>query len=125
MEQILLNLISNAIKFSREGGKVIVGINKTASLVEIEVIDTGIGIAPEQQPYVFDRFFQVDEEDTFVTVGTGIGLTLTKQLVELHGGTIALSSSKGQGSKFLVKLPLGKQHLKPDQIWEVGFAQEA
>ncbi len=124
MEQILLNLISNAIKFNREGGKVVVELHKDDSFVEIVVKDTGIGISPEQQPHVFDRFFQADHEDTSFSSGTGIGLALTKQLVELHGGSIELSSAKDQGSKFLVRLPLGKQHLKADQIWNVGIIKK-
>jgi signal transduction histidine kinase len=106
VKQILLNLLSNAVKFTSEGGRV--GLTATAaeSVVTIAVSDTGIGIAPEDQAAIFEEFRQVGRDDTRTQEGTGLGLTLAKKFVELHGGRIWLQSQVGQGSTFSFTLPV-------------------
>ena len=106
VKQILLNLLSNAVKFTPDGGQVDVSAKLDTDKVEIAVKDTGIGIAPEDHAAVFEEFKQVGRDYTRKAEGTGLGLALTKRLVELHGGEIALESAPGQGSTFTVKLPL-------------------
>ena len=159
MEKILTNLLSNAFKFTPEGGGVSVSIQRhpermapqrheskgvqgrdggghastpsaqmpqgSRSLsmthdghVEILVRDTGIGIPPDQIDKVFGRFYQVDASQTREQEGTGIGLALTKELVELHHGTITVTSEPGKGTEFIVRFPLGKDHLKEDEVVE-------
>ncbi len=116
LERILINLLSNALKFTPEGGLVVTKISKKEERAVIEVKDTGIGIHPDQLPHIFDRFYQADNSDTRAFEGTGIGLALTKDLVELHSGTIQVDSRKGKGSTFTVHFPFGKEHLKDEQI---------
>ncbi|HZM36970.1 MAG TPA: GAF domain-containing protein [Burkholderiales bacterium] len=106
VKQILLNLLSNAVKFTPDGGRVDVVAKLDTDKVEIAVKDTGVGIAAEDQPAVFEEFKQVGADYTRKAEGTGLGLALTKRLVELHGGEIALESEPGKGSTFTVKLPL-------------------
>jgi GAF domain-containing protein len=106
VKQILLNLLSNAVKFTPDGGKVDVCTRKMDGKVEIAVRDTGIGIAAEDHAAVFEEFKQVGRDYTRKAEGTGLGLALTKRLVELHGGEIGLESALGKGSTFTVKLPL-------------------
>ncbi len=116
LEQVLINLLSNALKFTKAGGKVSVLVEKKENLCEIQVADTGIGVNEEQLPYIFDRFYQADNSESREHEGTGIGLSLTKELVELHGGTIEASSIAGQGSVFTINLPLGKEHFDEHQL---------
>ena len=106
VKQILLNLLSNAVKFTPEGGRV--GLTATAAdgVVTIAVSDTGIGIAPEDQAAIFEEFRQVGRDDTRKQEGTGLGLTLAKKFVELHGGRIWVQSHVGQGSTFTFTLPV-------------------
>ncbi|MDF7814762.1 ATP-binding protein [Hymenobacter sp. YC55] len=114
LEKVLANLLSNAFKFTPQGGEVTVQLRAEAApeldarsmWMELTVRDTGCGIAPTQMPHVFDRFYQADSTDTREQEGTGIGLALSKELVELHGGTITLVSEVGQGTHVLVRLPL-------------------
>jgi signal transduction histidine kinase/ligand-binding sensor domain-containing protein/DNA-binding response OmpR family regulator len=106
MEKIFFNLISNAIKFSDEGGKIVVDIKLTEDrYLEISVTDNGQGIPHDQLPHIFDRFYQVDSSITRKHEGTGIGLALTKELVELHKGQITVTSKEGEGTTFLIRLP--------------------
>ena len=106
VKQILLNLLSNAVKFTPEGGRV--GLTATAAdgAITIAVSDTGIGIAPEDQAAIFEEFRQVGREDARKQEGTGLGLTLAKKFVELHGGRIWVQSQVGQGSTFSFTLPV-------------------
>ncbi|TNE61366.1 MAG: response regulator, partial [Bacteroidetes bacterium] len=110
LESIISNLISNAIKFSNTGGLVELRLQAEPGHLQLLVIDAGIGIAPEKLPRVFDRFYQVDNSTTRKGEGTGIGLTLTKELVELMGGEISVQSPgpKHIGSVFRVRLPLSQ-----------------
>ena len=107
LQQILWNLLSNSIKFTPKGGRVKVALSRVNSSVEIAVSDTGKGISGEFLPYVFDRFRQDDAGSGSRSGGLGLGMAITKHLVELHGGTIRVESpGQGQGSTFTVRLPL-------------------
>jgi signal transduction histidine kinase len=107
IKQILLNLLSNAVKFTPEGGKIEVAVATAAHHAQIQVRDTGIGLAPEFLPFVFDRFRQADPSITRTHAGLGLGLSICKHLVELHGGTIrAESEGLGKGATFTIRLPL-------------------
>ena len=105
MEKIITNLLSNAFKFTPEGGRVMVSVAKEDVAI-IRVADNGPGIPARDVPHVFERFYQVDESNTRTQVGTGIGLALTQELVELQGGSIAVESSNAGGATFTVTLPL-------------------
>ncbi len=105
VRQVVLNLLSNAIKFTPEGGRIEVGAVPKDGLVEVSVSDTGVGIAPEDQETVFEEFRQVGTAAKQVE-GTGLGLTLCRKFVELHGGKIWVKSQLGQGSTFTFSLPL-------------------
>lgn len=119
LEKIVGNLIANAIKFTQEG-QVAVTVKKIKHLEkdygEIEVKDTGIGIAHAHLSHVFDRFYQADTSTTRHYEGTGIGLSLAKELVSLHGGEIKVESEWGEGSTFKVLLPFGKEHLNEQDV---------
>ena len=105
-KQILLNLLSNAVKFTPEGGSIGVSAALTKEAVEVAVSDTGIGIAPENQETIFEEFRQVGTDFSKKREGTGLGLTLTRKFVELHGGKIWVESAVGKGSTFTFTLPL-------------------
>jgi len=105
IERIVLNLISNAIKFSDEGDEIFVDIKDKNEFVEISVKDNGTGIAAKYLDMIFDRFKQADKSLSRNAEGTGIGLSLVKSIVELHGGSIYVESELGKGSKFIVMLP--------------------
>jgi signal transduction histidine kinase len=92
IKQILLNLLSNAVKFTPEGGRIGINARQTDGSVEISVSDTGIGISPEDQAKIFEEFRQVGTDYAHKTEGTGLGLTLAKKFVELHGGKIWVKS---------------------------------
>ncbi|MEM7367731.1 MAG: response regulator [Bacteroidota bacterium] len=105
LEQVFCNLLINALKFTPEKGSILLKTELLGARVHIGVIDTGIGIPEDQLPYVFDRFYQAEGGDTHASPGTGIGLALAKELVELHAGTIRVKSELGKGSEFWVDLP--------------------
>jgi two-component system, NtrC family, sensor kinase len=105
VKQIVLNLLANAVKFTPEGGRVGVTATAAGGVITISVSDTGIGIAPEDQGAIFEEFRQVGRDDTRKQEGTGLGLTLAKKFVELHGGRIWVQSEVGQGSTFTFTLP--------------------
>lgn len=105
IERITLNLISNAIKFSNEGGEIFVNIKDRDEWVEISVKDNGVGIEKDHLDMIFDRFKQVDKSLSRNAEGTGIGLSLVKSIAQLHGGSISVESEYGKGSKFTVLLP--------------------
>ncbi len=128
IEKIISNLVSNAFKFTAEGGRVSLSLRVSPTsqptpgrkgCVEMIVADTGVGIPPEQLDKIFDRFYQVDESQTREHEGSGIGLALVKELVELHHGTIEVKSEVGRGTEFTLRLPLGRSHLKDEEIVEV------
>src|SRR5205085_2034440 len=99
VEKVVLNLLSNAIKFTSAGGRIRVAVRELDTTVEIEVSDTGIGIPAEHHERIFERFSQVDASATRARGGTGIGLALVKEFVELHTGTVAVESVPGEGSR--------------------------
>jgi signal transduction histidine kinase len=105
IKQILLNLLSNAVKFTPEGGRIEISARQINGSVEISVSDTGIGIAPEDLPKIFEEFRQVGSDYSHKVEGTGLGLTLAKKFVELHGGKIWVTSELGKGSTFSFSLP--------------------
>jgi signal transduction histidine kinase/DNA-binding response OmpR family regulator len=105
-KQILLNLLSNAIKFTDEGGRVGVSTRRQRQVVRFEITDTGIGIAPEDQKRLFREFQQLSAGPDRRQQGTGLGLVLTKRLVELHGGSIGVSSAPTKGSTFWFTMPV-------------------
>ncbi len=107
LRQCVWNLLSNAVKFTKRGGKVHVSVSKVHSHVQIRVSDDGVGIAPDFLPYVFDRFRQADGSTTRTDAGLGLGLTIVKHLVQLHGGTVvAESEGVGSGATFVIALPV-------------------
>jgi len=120
LEKVIRNLVSNAIKFTSPSGKISVLVREQhvegEGYAVIEVRDTGEGIPDNELPYIFDRFYQSDSSMISRHHGTGIGLSLAKELVELHGGTLSVESERGFGSTFTVQLPLGSGHLREDQI---------
>ena len=155
IEKIITNVLSNAFKFTPEGGRIEVtiklptpkslvesvglagvqrppregtlksslsppgrGTEGVGSVAEISIRDSGIGILKEKIPKIFDRFYQVDGSHTREQEGTGIGLSLTKELVELHKAKIDVESEEGKGTTFTISIPLGKEHLKPEEICE-------
>ncbi|WP_160691605.1 PAS domain-containing sensor histidine kinase [Clostridium sp. C2-6-12] len=105
IERIVLNLLSNAIKFSDQGNEIFVNVKDNSEYVEISVKDNGIGIEPNDINKIFDRFKQVDKSLSRNSEGTGIGLSLVKSFVELHGGNIRVESKFGKGSNFIFNLP--------------------
>jgi signal transduction histidine kinase len=105
VKQVLLNLLSNALKFTPEGGRIDVGARRDGEVAEVSVADTGIGIAPEDQAAVFEEFRQVGTADKKAE-GTGLGLALSRKFIELHGGRIWVKSELGAGSTFFFTLPL-------------------
>ena len=107
LQQVVWNLLSNAIKFTPNGGRIEVRLRTRADQVDLEVTDSGKGIAPEFLPYVFDRFRQADSSSTRTHGGLGLGLAIVRHLVELHGGSVkAGSGGEGQGSTFAISLPV-------------------
>ncbi len=109
LRQIAWNLLANAIKFSVRNGKIWVGIRHVESNIELTVRDNGIGIAPEFLPHVFDTFRQSDSKTTRAHGGLGVGLSIVKHLVDLHGGSIeAKSAGLGRGAEFVVLLPVSR-----------------
>ncbi|MGJ3239123.1 MAG: GAF domain-containing protein [Anaerolineae bacterium] len=106
INQIMLNLVGNAIKFTEEGSVTVRYGMANQDYIKVEIIDTGMGMSPEQLALIFQRFRQVDGSSTRRAGGTGLGLTITKQLVEMHGGEIGVSSEVGVGSTFFFTLPL-------------------
>ena len=105
MKQLLLNLIDNAIKYTPEGGKVIIKQFTKNDEIIIEVIDNGMGIPKEDQSKIFQRFYRVDKARSRSVGGTGLGLAITKHIVNSLNGTISVESEVGKGSKFITKLP--------------------
>jgi CheY-like chemotaxis protein len=104
---VVWNLLSNAVKFTGRGGNIQVNVVRRGGMAEIEVIDTGEGVAPELLSYVFDRFRQGDAGSTRGHTGLGLGLAIVRHIVELHGGTVeAASGGKGQGATFRISLPV-------------------
>ncbi len=105
VKQVVINLLSNAVKFTPDGGSVTLRARRVGDAVEIAVIDTGVGIAPDQQALVFEEFRQAAGDHLRKSEGTGLGLALARRFVELHGGTLRVESELGRGSTFAFMLP--------------------
>jgi signal transduction histidine kinase len=127
MEEVMYNLLINAVKFTPPGGKITISIVKEKpgpakesqgpdDYIKISVKDTGIGISQEQIIHIFDRFYQAENSKDKNQTGTGIGLALTKEIVLLHHGIIDVHSREGKGTEFEIRLPMGKEHLKSNEI---------
>lgn len=109
LRQILINLLSNAMNYTPTGGTVLLKVQMTQLFVQFQVIDNGVGISSEHLPHIFTRFYRADKSRARSAGGSGIGLTITKHLVEAHGGTIqAFSDGSGKGSKFIFTIPILK-----------------
>jgi signal transduction histidine kinase/ActR/RegA family two-component response regulator len=120
LQQVLWNLLSNGVKFTNRGGKVQVRLERVNSHVEVVVSDTGVGIAPEFLPHVFERFRQADAGISRERGGLGLGLSIAHQLMEMHGGTIEASSGGvNQGATFRMKIPVMIVHPVPDNVARV------
>ena len=119
LDKILYNLLSNAAKYNKEGGfiQVTLAYDKNRDFVLLKIKDNGKGISKEKQKTLFQRFYEGDYRK-FNTIGTGIGLSLTKDLVELHEGTISVESEEGQGTEFIVRLPVDRSYFREEQIDE-------
>ena len=109
LKQLLLNVVDNAIKYSPSGGDVVLSLHYNDNKVEIVVGDSGPGIPPEQIDKIFDRFYRVDGTQSRTIGGTGIGLAISKWIAQAHGGDIRVESSVGEGSRFIVTLPLSPE----------------
>ncbi|MER7589265.1 SpoIIE family protein phosphatase [Micromonospora sp. NPDC127501] len=114
-EKIVLNLVSNALKFTFDG-EIRVRIRAVEGAARLEVTDTGIGIVPDELPHVFERFHRVPGVRARTHEGTGIGLALVRELVEMHGGEVGLTSKVDEGSTFTVTVPFGSAHLPADRV---------
>ncbi len=126
LQQVIYNLLTNAIKFSQRGGRVDVFCRRVGSHVEVAVRDQGKGIAPEFLPFVFDRFRQEDASTTRSFGGLGIGLSICKQIAELHGGSMGVESEgKGRGAAFTLRLPIAAAVLGPAPSAADGRADAA
>lgn len=120
--QVMVNLLSNAAKFSHPQGEVVVSVRKEAEFAVIRVVDYGIGIPEAFQPHIFERFSQHAAALTRKTGGTGLGLAITKMLVEAHGGTVGFTSEQGMGSTFTVSMPLMQDELEMSEDARGGVA---
>jgi len=113
LHQVLLNLLSNAVKFTDSGSVLVEAVGGPDALISITVTDTGIGIAQKDLPVIFDEFVQLDRGSTRTYGGTGLGLSLTRRLVQAMGGSVSTVSSLGKGSTFTVLLPAAPSHRQP------------
>lgn len=120
IERIMLNLISNAIKYNKPHGRIDVTLKLKQNIFEIKVKDTGIGIPKEKQDEIFKRFKQIDNRLTKHSEGSGIGLSLTKSLVEIHNGNISVNSEIGLGTEFIVKIPSTKEYLDTKKVSKIN-----
>ena len=106
LRELLLNLVDNGVKYTPEGGEMTISVERDDGRVKLRVMDNGIGIAPEDQSHIFDRFFRVDKARSREAGGSGLGLSICKWIVEAHGGEISVESQVDNGSIFIVTLPL-------------------
>src|SRR6185295_15175321 len=112
LQQVVRNLLSNAVKFTPAGGSIAIAAKREGTMVELTVTDTGSGIRPEFLPHVFDRFSQQDGGKTRQHGGMGLGLAIVRHLVDMHAGTVSVSSVEGKGTTFTVRLPVASGHMR-------------
>ena len=124
-DKVIINTLSNAFKFTPTAGHILLSLTHTDHHAYISIKDSGIGIPKDKLETIFQRFYQTPDDPNDRNVGTGIGLDLTRSLVELHYGTISARNNEGEkgskfehGSEFIIRIPLGKDHLKPEEIIE-------
>lgn len=116
-DKVVVNVLSNAFKYTPSGGKIDITMTKKDGNVQLSVKDSGCGIPPERLENIFQRFYQVASRENSSKAGTGIGLDLTRSIVELHYGTIvARNNSDGPGAEFIITIPLGNSHLRPEEM---------
>lgn len=118
-EKVVFNLLSNAFKYTLKG-RITLELDAHAGHVRLSVRDTGVGIPSHELPHMFERFHRVQNAGGRTYEGTGIGLSLVKELINLHGGSITVESTEGSGSSFTVTIPEGKRHLEPSQVYEMN-----
>ena len=109
LDQVFLNIISNAVKYTGEGGHISIFAGEMYGYVFVKIRDTGMGIPEEDLPYIFDRFYRVDKARSRAAGGTGLGLAIAKEIAEAHGGKISVTSTLGKGTEFTVNLPVRKE----------------
>ena len=107
MYEVIYNLCDNAIKYNVEGGSVTMSVGERDGKAFVSVADTGIGIAPEHQSRIFERFYRVDKSHSKASGGTGLGLSIVKHAVQYHHGTVELHSEEGKGTTICILLPKG------------------
>ncbi len=120
LQKVIFNLLSNAFKYTPEKGTIIVDVRKTSSQVTVSVSDTGRGIPEEYIYKIFERFYQTDTVSSCFTLGTGIGLALSKGIMDMHHGKIDVKSKVGQGTIFTLVLPLGNRHFTEEELSHPG-----
>jgi signal transduction histidine kinase len=106
LRELLLNLVDNGVKYTPEGGEMTISLERDDGRIKLRVMDNGIGIAPDDQVHIFDRFFRVDKARSRGAGGSGLGLSICKWIVQAHGGEISVESDLGKGSTFTVTLPV-------------------
>jgi PAS domain S-box-containing protein len=106
LEQVVANLLHNAIKYTPSGGRITIAMRQEGTFLKTSIRDTGVGISPEQQSKLFERFYRIEQEPSAPTNGTGLGLYIAKNLIEMHGGEIRVTSEAGHGSEFSFTLPI-------------------
>jgi two-component system sensor histidine kinase ResE len=106
LKEVLFNLISNALKYTPRGGRIMLCAERIGTTARITVEDTGSGIAPEDMPHIFERFYRITSGGTPAVPGNGIGLNICREIITVHGGTIAVEGELGKGSRFIISLPL-------------------
>ena len=116
LKQLLLNLVSNGLKYTPAGGSVTIDMTRDERTVKIAVSDTGIGIPEEDLPHIFDRFYRVDKARSRAQGGTGLGLSIAKWIADAHGGCLTVTSQLGHGSTFTISLPVVPDHAPKDSI---------
>ena len=129
MSEVLGNLLSNAFKFTERGGTVELSVSAANDTVQMHVRDTGAGIPPENVPYIFEKFFQADNQASASAKGTGLGLAIAKTIVTAHGGTIGVESTLGAGTRFSIRMPMrasgSRHHALDDQRVPAGALEPA
>ena len=130
-DKVIINILSNAFKFTPTAGHILISLSHTEHHACISIKDSGIGIPKDKLETIFQRFYQTPADPTDRNIGTGIGLDLTRSLVELHYGSITARNNEGEkgskfehGSEFIIRIPLGKDHLKPEEIIDAEEVKE-